>query len=117
VPIEEEPIRDFESVLEFLDKIIDDPIKDLNNENDLNNFRINHGEVNFVIAIDNKDDENLKEKNGLFSCVKNLAKEKYLTQYYFGLIDKKNYKLEQNYNDDDDIVDDNKNKDILSVKK
>jgi hypothetical protein len=47
----------------------------------------------------------------LLICIKNLAHEKYLSQYYFGLIDKKNYNFGEKNNKE------NENKDILSVEK
>lgn len=105
--IEEEPNRDLESVLEFLDKVEDEPIKYLNNEKDLKDFRSNYGEVNFLLSLDYA---NKKEENMLLSCIKDLAKDKYLSQFYFGVIDKKIYK-----NIRKDISLENNEEDILTV--
>lgn len=104
--IDEEPNRELENVLEFLDKVQDEPIKYLDSKTDgkIKDFRTNYGEVNFILAINNAKDTNEKidkdndnntsNKNELINCIRNLAKEKYLSQYYFGIVNKESY---QNY--------------------
>ena len=87
------PPRDLEHFLEFLIKIADDPIKEVN---DSNLFYQNYGTFSPLIEYNNKD---------FIECVNNLANKEFLAEYYFGIMKKNENKIIFNFDNDSIIYD------------
>jgi len=91
---EEEPNRDLESILEYLTKLTSDPLIQINSKKDLENFRTNYGDMNFLVVL-NKGENNEYEKSPFYKCIYDLANGQFKSMFYFGIIDKKNYDYKQ----------------------
>jgi thiol-disulfide isomerase/thioredoxin len=79
----EEPPRDTESLLEFIDKVSSPPIL-LLEEKALRHFSNNYGEITFMILEEDEQSE-------FFQCVKRLAEDEYLPLLYFGHLNKQSF--------------------------
>lgn len=88
---DEEPNRDLEAILEYLNKVTSEPILYLQNKDSLSNFRENYGDINFLVVLDK---DNLAN-NQMFKCIEDLAKKSYKSMFYFGILDKKLYDYKQ----------------------
>lgn len=103
-----------ESILEYLNKLTSDAIIQLNNQEDLKNFRDNYGDMNFVVVL-NKDEKKKYLETAFFQCVERLANGPFKPTFYFGLIDKKNYSYKQ-FENKNESKDQQNYPDIVSVK-
>ena len=79
------PSRDLELLLEFLIKVIDNPLKEIK---DINSFYDNYGTFSPLIEYNNTE---------FIECVKNLANNEFLSEYYFGTIKKNENRIIFNF--------------------
>ena len=85
--INKRPPRELDSFLEFLIKISNNPFIEIKNNN-LSQFYKDYGTFSPIIEY------NSNNKN-FITCIKNLAGEEFITEYYFGLIKKDGEKDEK----------------------
>jgi hypothetical protein len=77
--LEEEPGRDLESVLEYIDKLSSPSIIEIENQSEIQNFGKLYGESSFIMVYDDKNSE-------FYKCVSNLSENTYKTLFFIGSI-------------------------------
>ena len=87
------PPRDLENFLEFLIKISSEPIINITSQQEFYN---NYGTFSPVIEYNNKN-------NKFISCINNLAKNEFLSEYYFGIMANSENKIIFNFEDNEII--------------
>ena len=87
------PPRDLENFLEFLIKISSEPIINITSQQEFYN---NYGTFSPVIEYNNKN-------NKFISCINNLAKNEFLSEYYFGIMPNSENKIIFNF-DDNEVI-------------
>ena len=94
------PPRDLENFLEFLIKISSEPIINITSQQEFYN---NYGTFSPVIEYNNKN-------NKFINCINNLAKNDFLSEYYFGIMPKSENKIIFNFDDNEIIFNYNEKK-------
>ena len=87
------PPRDLENFLEFLIKISSEPIINITSQQEFYN---NYGTFSPIIEYNNKN-------NKFISCINNLAKNEFLSEYYFGIVRNSENKIIFNF-DDNEVI-------------
>lgn len=90
--LDDEPNRELEPLLEYLEKLSSNPIINLeDNQEAIKDFRANYGDVNFLVVLEKKNLENSQ----FYQCLENLANNKYKPIFYFGILEKNFYNYPQ----------------------
>jgi len=74
-----DPGRELESILEYMDKVQSPNIVKINNLDEANNFAFNYGDVSFILF---DHDETTK----FYECLNTISEENYKSEYYFGFV-------------------------------
>ena len=77
--LEEEPGRELQSLLEFVDKLNSPSVVDLDSMNELEHFMKFYGENSLLMVYEEKDSE-------FYKCVRDLVEDKYKMLFYVGSI-------------------------------
>jgi hypothetical protein len=77
--LNDEPGRDLETLLEFIERLSNDPVHIFQSTDELEKFKLKHTDT-FVLAFENKEAD-------YYKCIERLVNDKFKQYFYIAAID------------------------------